>query len=255
MGLYLVDERNNFQPAGIAPYGRSKGGHLDDDFSGGRIGTIQAIEMSLAEATAVEQGMVLQNIALMAQAIGLGGFPNFARHEYGWFQALGFRMGTLPASRYLGAPWWMATALRLLGRDQAIPYPLGLERDGQVLLKPNCPPDYPSMKEAVAAFVERKFGSQGVFRRGAVHSNWRNATGAAQEIPAPSEAAVAATVAYCDYVYGRYGRFPAYSPPYRTVLGYQATHVDVEFYDRFFHPAALTATQRQAWAHRVKGLA
>lgn len=252
MALFLVDERNNFQPAGIARFGHSKGGHLDDDFSGGRIGTIQAIETSLAEAAAVEQGMVLQNIALMAQALGLGGFPNFARHEYGWFQALGFRMGKLPASRYLGAPWLLATALRLLGRDQPIPYPLGLERDGQVLLKPYCPPYYPSMKEAVFAFIERKFGNQGVFRGRVVHSNWRNPQQMAQEIPEPTAAAIAATVAYCDYVYQRYGRFPAYSPPYRTVLGYQATHVDVEFYDRFYQPEALTDTQRQAWARLDK---
>ena len=43
----------------------------------------------------------------------------------------------------------------------------------------------------------------------------------------------------------RYGRFPAYAPPFRTVLGFQANHVDVEFYDRFYRPAALAATQRE----------
>jgi hypothetical protein len=244
MALFLVDERNNFQPAGIAQFGRSKGGHLLDDFSGGRIGTIQAVETSLVEAAAIEQGMVLQNIALMAQALGLGGFPNFARHEFGWFQALQFRMGEMPASQYLGAAKWLGLVLRLLGRDQPIPFPLGLERDGQVLLKPFCPPYYPDMATAVRAFVETKFGSQGVFRGGATNSEWRDPQQVAQGIPAPSEAAIAAAIAYCDYIYRRYGRFPAYSPPFRTILGYQATHVDVEFYDRFFRPEALTATQR-----------
>jgi len=38
--------------------------------------------------------MMLQNLGLMAQALGLGGFPNFANHEFAWFQALGFRMET-----------------------------------------------------------------------------------------------------------------------------------------------------------------
>jgi hypothetical protein len=28
------------------------------------------------------------------------------------------------------------------------------------------------------------------------------------------------------------------------VLGFQASHVDVEFYDRFYRPEALSATQR-----------
>ena len=40
-------------------------------------------------------------------------------------------------------------------------------------------------------------------------------------------------------------RFPAYSAPFRTVLAHQATHVDVDFYDRFYHPDALSETQRQ----------
>lgn len=244
MGLFFVDERNNFQPAGIGRFGRSKGGHLEDDLTAGKAGTIQAIELSLAEAAAVEQGMVLQNIALMAQALGLGGFPNFARHEWSWFEALGFRMGRMPASRYLGAPKWAGLIMRLLGKETTLPLVQGLERDGQVLLKPFCPPYYPTMTAAVAAFIEYKFGAQGVFRGGAVNSAWRDPQQVAQGIPAPSDAAVAATIAYCEYVYNRYGRFPAYSAPFRTVLGYQATHVDVEFYEKFYRPEALSPTHQ-----------
>lgn len=211
-------------------------------------GTIQAIELSLAEAAAVEQGMVLQNIALMAQALGLGGFPNFARHEWGWFEALGFRMGTMPASRYLGAPQWASLLMRLLGKETTLPIVQGLEREGQVLLKPFCPPYYPTMAAAVQAFVAYKVGPQGVFREDTAQSAWRDPQSAKQQIPVPSAAAIAATVAYCDYIYQRYGRFPAYSAPFRTVLGYQATHVDVEFYEQFYQPAALSETQRTAWA-------
>ena len=245
MAIFVVDERANFRPAGISRFAQSKGGHLNNDTSSGRMATIQSIEASLAEACAIEQGMVLQNLALMSQALGLGGYPNFARHEFGWFQALGFRMGEMPASQYLGANRFISTALRLLGRDQPVPYPLGLERDGEVLLDPYCPPYYPSMEAAVREFVERKFGPQGVFRGGARTSGWREPNEKTAGIPAPSEAAIEATIAYCEYVYDRYGRFPAYSAPFRTVLGHQATHVDVDFYDRFYHPDALSETQRQ----------
>jgi hypothetical protein len=245
MALFVVDERANFRPAGISRFAQSKGGHLNNDTSSGRMATIQAIEASLAEACAIEQGMVLQNVALMSQALGLGGYPNFARHEFGWFQALGFRMGEMPASQYLGANRLISTALRLLGRDQPVPYPLGLERDGEILLEPYCPPYYPSMEDAVHAFVERKFGPQGVFRGGASASGWREPQEKTAGIPVPSETAIEATVAYCEYVYDRYGRFPAYSAPFRTVLGHQATHVDVDFYDRFYHADALSETQRQ----------
>jgi hypothetical protein len=133
---------------------------------GGRLATIQAIETSLLEAVAIEQGMVLQNLALMSQALGLGGFPNFARHEYGWFEALGFKLQTMPASRYLGANALISTVLKVLGKDRAVPYPVGLEREGHILLKPFCPPYYSSMAEAVRAFVDYKFGAGGVFPHG-----------------------------------------------------------------------------------------
>ena len=249
MALYILDERANFRPAGIARFGRSKGGHLSDDPATGRAATIQAIELSLAEAVAIEQGMMLQNLGLMTQTLGLGGFPNFARHEFGWFEALGFRMGKMPASRYLGANRLISLLLKWLKRDPPLPYPLGLERHGLTLLKPYCPPYYPTMTEAVRAYLEFKFGPQGVFRSGAEASGWQNPAQAAAQIAAPGEAAIAATIAYCDYIYHRYGRFPAYSAPFRTVLGYQATHVDVDFYDRFYRPEALTETQRNHQAN------
>lgn len=243
MGLFGIDERNFFQPAGIGRFARSKGSSLDDSLTGGRIFTVQGIEMTLVESISIEQGMLMQNIGLMTQAMGLGGFPNFARHEYGWFEALDFRMGSMPGSRYAGAPRWMSFILGLLGRDQPYPYPIGLERDGAVLLKPFCPPYYPTMKAAVEALVEYKFGSRGVYRNG--EGEWKDTPGVTAQIAPPGHAAIDATIAYCEYIYHRYGRFPAYTAPFRTMLGYQATHVDTEFYDRFYRPAALTDTQRE----------
>jgi len=245
MGFFVLDERANFQPAGIGRFARSKDGHLWDDPRDNRAGTIAAVEMTLLELIAVEQGMLIQNLGLMAQALGLGGFPHFARHEYSWLQALGFRMAEMRASHYLGAGGLISAALGLIGRDTSVPYALGLERDGQVLLKAYCPPYYPSMEAAVRAFVETKFGPQGVFRGGAAVSGWRDPSGTTAKIAPPSERVVDAAIAYCDYVYKHYGRFPAYPAPFRTILGYQATHVDVEFYDRFYRPDALTETQRR----------
>ncbi len=243
-GIFIVDERNNFQPAGLKRFGKSKGGHLVDDPAQQRTVTIQQVESLVTEFVTVEQGMMLQNLALMTQAMGLGGFPHWAAHAFGWFQALDFRMAQMPASRYLGMPRPLATLARALGRDQSVPYALGLERNGVPLLRSYCPPYYPSMEAAVRAVVDLKFGPQGIFRGGANRSAWGDPASVAASAPAPSEAAIAATIAYCEYVYGRYGRFPSYAPPVRTVLGFQATHVDVEFYDRFYRPEALTAAQR-----------
>jgi hypothetical protein len=185
----------------------------------------------------------------MAQAIGLGGFPHWAAHPYGWLQALGFRMDTLPASRYLGLSRPLAWASRLFGRDVNVPLALGLERGGQVLLAPYRPPYYRSMEAAVRAVVELKFGAAGVFRGGATAGPWRDPMAVGQAAAPPSPAAIDATIAYATYVWERYGRFPAYAPPFRTVLGFQASHLDVEFYDRFYRPEALAATQREHLAH------
>src|ERR1043166_3355365 len=111
-GAFILDERNNFQPAGLAKFARSRGGHLEDDPHKGRVATVRQVEQFVTEFVTVEQGMMLQNLGLMAQALGLGGFPNFANHEFGWFQALGFRMEQMPASRYVGAGWLPALAMK-----------------------------------------------------------------------------------------------------------------------------------------------
>jgi hypothetical protein len=238
-GAFILDERNNFLPAGLTKFARDHGGHLECDPNKGRVATVRQVEQFVTEFVTVEQGMMLQNLGLMAEALGLGGFPNFANHEFGWFQALGFRMQEMPASRYVGAGWLPSLMMKLLKRNPPIPYPVGLERDGEVLLKPFCPPYYNSMADAVRAVVEIKYGAQGIFRSAGSGSAWARHDSVVKGVPRVSEAAVEATIAYCEYLWQRYGRFPVYMPPYRTVLGFQACHPDVEFYEKFYRPEAL----------------
>ena len=133
----------------------------------------------------------------------------------------------------------MSTLARMLGKDPVLEYPVGLEQDDQVLLKPFCPPYYKSMEDAVRAFAQAKFGEDGTYRGGTQQSAWRESASCSAKIPAPSAATVQATVAYCDYVFRRYGRFPAYTAPFRTIIGFQVCRVDVDFYDRFYEPGAL----------------
>jgi hypothetical protein len=244
MGVFLRDERAWFRPAGVGRFARSQGGHLHDAPRDLRSATIQMTETALLESMATEHGMVLQNLALMTEALGLGGFPNFARHEYSWFKAAGFRMRPMPASRYAGAPQLLSALAGWLGKDPLLAYPVGLERDNQVLLQPFCPPYYTSMEDAVRAFVQTKFGAQGTYRGGAQQSAWRDSAACSARIPAPSDAALQATIAYCDYVHRRYGRFPAYTAPFRTIIGFQVCRVDLDFYDRFYEPEALPDSVR-----------
>jgi hypothetical protein len=243
-GAFILDERNYFRPAGLARFARSRGGHLEDDPHKLRVATVRQVEQFVTEFVTIEQGMLLQNLGLMAQALGLGGFPNFANHEFGWFKALGFRMAEMPASQYLGAGNLVAAAMSLLKRNPTVPYAVGLEANEEVLLKPFCPPYYRSMTEAVRAVAEAKFGPQGVFRGHPGGNAWKNQTDIAAQVPATSKGAIEAASAYCEYLWQRYGRFPVYLTPYRTVLGFQACHLDAEFYDRFYRPEALAESQR-----------
>ena len=53
------------------------------------------------------------------------------------------------------------------------------------------------------------------------------------------QAASAATIACCEYIYNRYGRFPATTGAFRTLLAYQAHQLDPEFYQRYYRPQAV----------------
>ena len=237
---FIVDERHGFRPAGIARYAKSKGGTLHDDPRDGRFATVGFIESWLFELAAVEQGAVMQNLGLIAQALGLGGFPHFAAHPFGWTEALGFRMEHPKFSRTIAASRIVKFALSLSGKDIPIPTAVGLERNGEVLIKPFCPPYYASMKDAVLAFLDSKFAAgKGSFRNDGSGTAWLDARAVQAGIPKYSEAAVQATIDYCEYVYDRYGRFPAACGPFRTVLAYQAHRLDLDFYTRFYRPECI----------------
>lgn len=149
-------------------------------------------------------------------------------------------MENLPFSRVIGAGPLLKGALRLLRRDLPVPTAIGLERRARVLLKPYCPPYYRSMEEAVLAFVDYKYAAgKGTFRDGGAATGWRDPAAVQAGIPRYSDRTIAATIAYCEYIYRRYGRFPASSGPFRTILAYQAHHLDPDFYDKFYRPEAV----------------
>jgi hypothetical protein len=240
--MFAVDDHNGYQPAEVARFARSAGGHLHDDPSAGRLATVTALETWMCEFCAVELGAILQNLGLIAAALGLGGFPHFAAHPFIWFQALGFRMEPVASSKLMG--------VSPLTDDLPVPVAVGLERDGEVLLKPFCSPYYKDMEEEERAFVAYKFApGTGTFRDGRVATGWTDGATVQAGIPDYPERTVAATIAYCNYIYRRYGRFPASTGPFRTLLAYQAHHVDPDFYDRYYRTEVLTPAHRQHPTH------
>lgn len=249
-GVMILDERANFRPAGLARFARSRGGHLDDDPRRGKVVTIRQVEQFVTDFVNLEAGMVLQNLGLMTQALGLGGWCHFANHDYAWTEALGFAARTLSAGEYLGANPLAKLGLRLLGKDVPVPLAHRLDAGGETLLAALCPPNFATMRDAVQALLDRKHGPRGAFTDPDGVSAWRERDAVRGGVARVGDRAVAATVAYCEYVWGRYGRFPSQIPPFRTGLAHQVVRVDAEFYDRFYRPEALSPTQRAAFARR-----
>lgn len=243
-GYYVLDERNGFRAPGIARFAKSRGGHLNDDPASGRVATVDVLETWMCEFTAIELGGIVQNLALAAQALGLGGFPHFGAHPYAWTQALGFRMESIPFSKTIGAGALGRLLIRATGKELQVPVAVGLERGDQVLLKPFCPPYYRDMREAVRAFLDFKYAAgTGSFRDGGAATAWKDPGTVQAGIEAYPEETVEAVIAYATYIYDRYGRFPAKNGPFRTVSNFQAHRLDPDFYDRFYRPEALSSTQ------------
>ena len=231
--MFVLDDRNGHQPAGVAQFARSVGGSLHDDPAAGRSLTVSFIETWICEFVAIEQGAIHQNLGLMCAALGLGGFPHFAAHPFIWPIALGFRTENIPFQKLIGLGPGGSPGIQ-------VPTPIGLEHNGNVLLKPFCPPYYRDMEEAVLAFLDYKYAEgRGTFRDGGAVTGWRDAAAVQAGIPSYSSKAIEATIAYCRYVYERYGRFPVCGGPFRTVLAFQAHRLDPDFYARFYREDAL----------------
>lgn len=244
MGLYIVDDRHGYRAAGLKRFTKSQGGQLHDNPKDGLFDSVTFLESDIYSLAMVEVGGILQNLALAAQALGLGGFPHEIAHPQ-WLQALGFDVVQVPFSKVIAAGWLKRTVIRLLGKDMPLPTAVGLKVDDISIFTPYCPPHYPSMREAVLAFVAHKFrAGTGTMRDGGAGTAWSKPADVQAGIPGYSDTAIDATIAYCEYVAGRYGRFPSMTGPIVSLTGYQAHHLDPDFYGAYYRPEALSETQR-----------
>ena len=169
----------------------------------------------------------------------------FAPLDEPWLRELGFRMSELPLSRAFGMPAPVSLALRAMRRDVPVALPVALDApDGTPLLRSASPPAFPTMRAAVSAVVERKFGREGLYAGRASEGAWKDPDRVATRRGEIDDQAIEATVAYCEYVWNRYGRFPAYLAPYHAVMVFQAHHLDLEFYDRHYQPGVIRDAHR-----------
>jgi hypothetical protein len=251
MALFVVDERADFQPAGLKRFGQSQGGRLHDDLNGNRVLPVLGIEATIVEFMLAEQAFIIHNLSLMEQAMGLGGWTHYATAtETGWLEALGFRIAEQRASQMLHAGFFKRLIMNLLGQDKEFPHALGLTVDGVDVIKPFCPPYYKSMEDAVLAYVEfKRTNAWQADLKPSYAATWKDPKAVQGAIPKFSDECISATIAYCSYIYETYGRFPAYFGPLRTTMAHQSHHLELEFYDKFYRPGAYTATQAEHMEH------
>jgi hypothetical protein len=106
-----------------------------------------------------------------------------------------------------------------------------------------CPPYYPSMDAAVDAVVARMSrtpsGSSSPNRPGAHMMPDAVYRGSMVEV---SDAGIACAKAVCNYIYETYGRFPGGVDTMHLMWFMQAHHLDLDYYDKFFHPSACGQT-------------
>lgn len=184
----------------------------------------------MVDMNGVEQGLVVQNLLLATQALGLGGHPfsgGKGRVTMGGDELWQAAGGEGPAGG-LGFEFHEVPADAPVGAGERIPVGLPGLFEGAV------PPFHASMSAAVDAVVALRWGAEGIFSAPDGHVVPWTDRAVTAGVPQPSEQAIAATKLLCGHVWNAYGRFPATIDPFLTTVWYQAHHLDVEFYDRFY---------------------
>jgi hypothetical protein len=231
----IVDDRNFYRPAGVKKWVKS--GFLNKDIKL-PLGTIWAMR------TQIEADLLLQNLMLTADAMGLGawihasiappillGDPKFTK-RYG--NMLDFDWAT-PRWRPMDLLRWHVPLPRFANlRANAV----GLRHHGEHLIKAMCPPNYPSMADAVHAVVADKFGPDGIYSDAALFQRiYRGDFGAQYLKDASNYAAdvIACTTDICTYIYQTHGRFPAHCEALHVPgVWLQTHHVEEAYYEQFF---------------------
>lgn len=182
-------------------------------------------EQYLLATAAAEIAIANHNIVLVLQAIGLGGWLYSGINPFSLMGAFADDGVAGFGFRFIHNPQWTA------------PNPVGLDR----YFEGFCPPYHQDMRQAVASFVNLKFGAGGTYdpsRPGPYKEN--AAVKSLIDRYTPEFIECVSEVA--QYIYDTYGKFPATLPSIYARLYAQAQHIDLDFYDQFYGSEAYLHT-------------
>lgn len=223
-GYVLTDDIHKRTIPGIENYS-----HL---YEPGSIWPITFLEQwSLAELT-VELGTSCYAGALMLQAMGLGGWMFDGIDPFSMLGASGNPQVTGLRFRY--------------DTDERWPYPNPTGLNG--IMEGYCPPHYPTMRAAVDALCERKFGKGGPFNS-STPGPWKETSKVRGAAQVHSDEFRECVALQAQYIYDTFGKFPGTVPSVSVITYLQAHHLDLEFYDKFFNPGAYLHTHATHMAH------
>lgn len=104
-----------------------------------------------------------------------------------------------------------------------------------------CPPHFADMRAAVDAFVERKFSPGGPFHPD-TSGPWRDNARIRGAVTPHDDEFKACVALMAQFIFDRFGKFPATVPTIFAGPYLQAHHLDLEFYDTYFGPGAYLPT-------------
>ena len=231
----FLDDFNNWSPCGCERWVKSK--FLNKEIP-------IPLGFYAKGRTEYEAMLLLQNLALVAQSMGLGGWIHAAFENtimLGGYPdigpGLGFRFER-PKKRLIPRPYPAST-----------PNPVGL--DG--VLQSYAPPYFKDTDAAIDAILAEKYGPSGLYSKaGTAAPSMKPEAEAAfiRESPHVEPEIVEVVRAICRYIWKTYRRFPAHCHAIDSAgIWMQCHHIDPEFYDRFFREAysPTQAAHTEAW--------
>ena len=226
-GAWLYDEAPD-QPCG----------DLDRFFASGLLNqerggiALAGLEQNVLTITALELATMGQNMVLLLQAMGLGGWL---------FTGLN-QLSVLGAFAPRGVPGLGFRFQRFDDRPAA-PNPVGLDGHYEAL----CPPYCDDMHAAVRQFVDGKFGPGGAYDP-STEGPFNDSAAVKGETERYSDEFVEALAVQAQYVFERFGQFPGTIPSILLPVYVQAQHIDTEFYDAVMREGAYLETHAEHMA-------
>jgi hypothetical protein len=214
-GAMMVDEETGRPAGNLEPFVRT--GLLDKE----KRFPLSELLTIVSESTCLETGFKGHNMALMLQAMGLGGLYFSGLDD---MSIMGARVGE--GIKGLGFEFT---------EDErwTMPDPVGIKGVYEAL----CPPFYPDMHAAVEVFVKRKFGENGAYKPNSM-GPWRDSRKVKKTVEPYSQHFIDCLGEVAQYIYEKFGKFPGLRSTIMMPGFVQAHHLDTHFYDKYYHKGA-----------------